>query len=314
MTTSIERKAIQTSCLAAFVIVSLYSINGLLSEIQEDAITHRRYLNIEHQQTFCTDEHCRPPDPPGVTALGMFRGNARTLCTNNRSLAYLYIPKAGSTTIKTAMEESGHPSEEGFLHPSDGTAITNYNPKIFTVLREPRSRLVSAYSTITNRGGRYALINEVEYYFPSLPQHDADLILWRTHFTQSIKEMMHTIKSFGWKHTPEVDSHYNEHIVPQVDWIRGYNVSHIDCVFNLNHVLETYNLPWPTENNSYEHNETFMPKEKYASYGLLDEDVKALVEELYAEDIAFYESTCLERPKDGSQSQRQRRGKESKAT
>lgn len=298
MVSSIEKKSLKISCLAVFAIASIYSINGLLdsNEVQDNP-DGRRYLNAKEQakRTWCTQQDCRQPDPPGVTALGMYRGIAQLLHYNgcNRTLAYLLMPKAGSTTIRSAMRESKHGTETGFLYPEDGTSETNYDPLIFTVIREPTARLVSAYSTITSRKDRYGLINGQEYFFPPTPNSNADAELWKKHFQESMSMMLRTVKSFGWENTPSVDSHWNEHIVPQAEWIKGLNVSHIDCVPNLNGVLNKYDLPEPTKDNSYEHNNNTMPKEKYASYDLLDEDTKALIVELYADDKALYESICM---------------------
>ena len=35
-----------------------------------------------------------------------------------------------------------------------------------------------------------------------------------------------------------------------------------------------------------------MPKEKFATYDLIDEDTKALIRELYADDYKLYEEKC----------------------
>jgi hypothetical protein len=104
--------------------------------------------------------------------------------------------------------------------------------------------------------------------------------------------MMSTVKTFGWANTPSADSHWNEHIVPQVEWMKGLNVSHIGCVDAIDDVLDRFNLPHPLEDNYYEHNETTMPKEKYASFDLIDGETRELIMELYADDIKFFESNC----------------------
>ena len=295
-----EKKALKLSCLAILVIAAISSFKELIDYEDSTAQKNpdgRRYLNNEGQleRTLCTHLECRQPDPVGEIALGMYRGVAQIIHYNeyNRTLAYLMMPKAGSTTIKNAIEESKHHIKVGFLSPEDGTEATNYNPLIFTVIREPTARLVSAYSTITAREVRYGWVNGREYNFPSKPNDVTDIDLWKRHFTESMKMMLRDVKEIEWENTPSSDSHWNEHIVPQVDWIKGLNVSHIDCVWNLNEVLDKYDLPKPSKDNSYEHNSTTMPKEKYASIDLLDEETKALIAELYADDIALFESICM---------------------
>jgi hypothetical protein len=97
--------------------------------------------------------------------------------------------------------------------------------------------------------------------------------------------MMNVVKSFGWgNNKPSADSHWNEHIVPQLEWMKGINIGEF---------LEQYDLPKPIDDNHYEHNITTMPEEKYASYEFLEEETKSLIMELYAEDMELFESTCM---------------------
>ena len=301
MVSSNKKRAIRLSCLAVFAISAISIVNEIYLEDDDTLVSGRRSLKSISQgkRSLCTNMECKQPDPPYVTALGMYRGLAQFLyakdCNQHEqcTIAYVIVPKSGSTTIKNAMEESTHDTEMGYLLPEDGTEATNFNPLIFTVLRDPRARIVSAYSTMMARESRYGLINEKDYFFPKPPGDVTDMILWKQHFRLSLHEMLSTVKSFGWENKPSVDSHWNEHIVPQVEWIKGLNVSHIGCVDSMSDVLTKYGLSHPSEDNHYEHNITTMPKEKYASYDILDDETKALILELYDEDIKLFESTCI---------------------
>ena len=302
MVFSNEKRVVRLSCLAIFAISAISIVNEIIYlEDNDTLVTGRRSLKStgRGKRSLCTNSECMQPDPPDVTALGMYRGLAHFLsakdCNEHEqcTIAYVVVPKSGSTTVKNAMEESIHDSEIGYLSPEDGTEATQFNPFIFTVLRDPRKRIVSAYSTLLARESRYGLVNGKDYFLPKPPDDTTNTFLWKQHFRLSLHQMLSMVKSLGWENRPSIDSHWNEHIVPQVEWIKGLNVSHIGCVDSMSDVLTKYGLSEPSKDNHYEHNITTMPKEKYASYDLLDDETKALILELYDEDIKLFESTCV---------------------
>jgi hypothetical protein len=43
------------------------------------------------------------------------------------TLAYLLMPKSGSTTINNSMNISEHSTQQGYLSPDDGIFATNYS-------------------------------------------------------------------------------------------------------------------------------------------------------------------------------------------
>jgi hypothetical protein len=193
MVSSNEKKVIKLGCLAVFAFAAAAFIKEAF-EGDDNIIAYsfdgRWYLKIpEHSgHNLCTQSVCRQRDPPGETALGIYRSIAQLLHWKNCdtdsqcTLAYLMVPKAGSTTIKSAMNISKHHTEIGFLSPDDGTIVTNYNPLIFTVIRDPRARIVSAYSTITSCGHPYGWVNGNEYFLPEQPNDTTDILFWKQHF------------------------------------------------------------------------------------------------------------------------------------
>lgn len=248
----------------------------------------------------CRNAQCRQPDPPGTISLvENHRGLSLMLhdwknCSALTScdLAYVVIPKAGSTITKNTIASSAgkRRKENVWLSPLDGKISTNYNPIIFTVIRHPEERVVSAYYTILSRsGGNYGSIKGIHeaQIFPKSPDNTTDIGQWSHHFTESIKSMMGSIKRIGWKR-----AYWNVHIIPQIEFMRGLNVSHIGCIDSINETFALLGLRSDVKvGNVYEHNMN-MPKEKFASFDMLDEETKALMRELYADDFKLYKANC----------------------
>jgi hypothetical protein len=242
---------------------------------------------------------CMPPDPPGAPSLNEHRGLALLLhrkdCITAKQclLAYLMIPKAGSTLVKSTMAGTGE-VEPMWLSTVHGMDTTNNNPFVFTLMRHPGERIVSAYSTImSRREGVYGWINEDPISFPEAPADVNDKAAWIQQFKKSIHDMMVSVRENGWynanKHVV-----WNAHIIPQVEFMRGIHVSFIGCVGKIHEALGKFQLDTSSqqiENNAYEHSDN-MPAQKFASYNLLDDETKALVREIYAEDFKLFLSTC----------------------
>lgn len=254
--------------------------------------------NTAQPKTICNNRKCMQPNPPGAIRLEgeSHRGLALLLhdwkgcnTTQQCNLAYVMIPKSGSTATKNAIKFTSGKIEKVWLSSADGTALTNYNPFIFTVIRHPGERIASAYSTIMSRyGGRFSHNKN----FSPTPDNTTDIAAWSLHFSESIRLMMNTVKQIGWNTTLLF---WNVHIVPQVEFMRGLNISHIGCLHSINETLKQMHLG-PLQNfktNIYEHTDN-MPTEKFASYDLVDEETKTLMKELYAEDYKLYEETCVD--------------------
>jgi hypothetical protein len=203
------------------------------------------------------------------------------------------IPKAGSTLVKNTMLEVGE-AEPVWLSPPDGTLLTNNNPLIFTLIRDPGQRVVSAYSTImSRREGIYGTINGVPARFAQSPDDVNDMAAWTQQFKQSIHLMLLSVKEHGW-YNANTNPIWDEHILPQVEFMRGLNVSFIGCVNKINEALDKFQLQPSSQqvyDNAYEHNDN-MPVQKFASYDLLDEETNLLLRDLYADDYKLFLSTC----------------------
>ncbi|KAL3797707.1 hypothetical protein HJC23_000252 [Cyclotella cryptica] len=191
---------------------------------------------------------CIYPDPPGAPRLNTHRGISLLLnwkdCSTVQQclLAYLMVPKAGSTLVKSTMSATGE-AEPVWLSPADGTALTNNNPLIFTLIRDPGERIVSAYSTIMSRKGAVfgRVNNEVPLRFLPSPADVNDIVAWTHQFKQSMHLMMLSIKNNGW-YNSKTNPVWDEHIIPQVEFMRGLNVSFIGCVSKVNEVLVKFQL------------------------------------------------------------------------
>ena len=244
----------------------------------------------------CTHADCRQADPPGSTWLGKHRGLGLMLRTNEETtnmqqynLAYLFVPKAGSSTMKRTLQIAG-PTQNVWLSPTTG--ISALDPLIFTVIRDPGKRLVSAYSTIVARyGGHFA--GKTDLSLPATPNNTTDAAApeWKKHFQESIWQIMNSVKETGWNNT---NFHWNEHVVPQVEFMKGLNVSHIGCLNHINETLAKLHLKDAGENlqsNQYEHN-SVMPSVKFSSYDMLSVETKTLIREVYDEDYALFDSFC----------------------
>lgn len=105
-------------------------------------------------RTVCKSSICHKKDSHGVHYLqGQNGGLAEMIHWQGCMLAYLLIPKSGSTTARNTIKNNATKTEMICLTPKDN----KYNPYTITFLRDPGERIASAYSTIVARfGGSFA--------------------------------------------------------------------------------------------------------------------------------------------------------------
>lgn len=102
---------------------------------------------------------------------------------------------------------------------------------------------------------------------------------------------MSTVQEVGMNNTRWA---WNEHVRPQIEFMRGVNFAYIGCIDSMKEALTELGLNAtlpPEKSNAYQHNDN-MPMEKFGSFDVLDEETKALIREVYREDYDLYESTC----------------------
>jgi hypothetical protein len=203
------------------------------------------------------------------------------------SLLYITIPKAGSRTMKTAL--STDPSgltfdRKQFLHKLNTSEYLT-----FSVVRHPEERIASAYSTIVTRfsgfgkRGRKTLPN-----IPT-PTMGDDIESWREHFQKTMYLWMKTVRDCGWNNTR---CRWNEHLIPQIEFVRGYDLRLIGCLDSIEDTFSRINVSLnQTQMNTYQHKDG-MPSEKFQSFDLLFNDTKTLIRELYKEDYDLFHTFC----------------------
>jgi hypothetical protein len=239
----------------------------------------------------CKRLSCQQKIPPGeVARLKGHRGLTEMIHWQGCMLAYLLIPKSGSTTVRMTLRNNAPNTEMIYLTPKDN----KYNPYTFTFLRDPGERIASAYSTIMARfDGSFTHMaprNDI-HKFPAAPRNISDISAWTEHFKESIHLAMATVKRVGWGN---IKWQWNEHVPLQKEFMRGVNFAYIGCIESMEDALKGLglNITLPLdESNTYQHSDG-MPKEKFGSFDVLDDETKALVREVYKEDYELYESTC----------------------
>lgn len=264
---------------------SIEAIDTIIAEVSQD-------FNLCHAnkpKPVCKLSSCQQKDPPGVPRLQGHRGLTEMIQWRGCMLAYLLIPKSGSTTVRNTLRNNAPKFEMIRLTPNDN----KYNPYTFTFLRDPGERIASAYSTIMARfqGNFVHRAPNNNHYFPRRPSDITDIPAWTEHFKQSIHLLMSTVQEVGWDDTQWV---WNEHVPPQTEFMRGVNFAYIGCIESMEEALIGLGLNTtlpPDESNAYQHN-CNMPVEKFGFFDVLDEETKALIREVYREDYDLYESIC----------------------
>lgn len=282
-------------------------LNEKLNKKEEEIDSLKNYISYYDPMNICKHPKCGQRDPRGSIRLGGHRGlalllrridSSTTKLERYNNLAYIMIPKAGSSTMKNKLSSKGW-TETVWLSPPIGRRRSTLDPLIFTMIRDPGERVVSAYSTIMARGKRFGSARKTNLYLPKTPKNTTSASAWEEHFQKSIWKMMNAVKMNGWNNTK---FHWNEHIIPQVEFMRGLNVSHIGCIGSLNETLAKLHLlddggggggvdEEGVRMNQYERNDK-MPSLKFGSYALLSVETKALIREVYEEDYALFDSLC----------------------
>ncbi len=124
--------------------------------------TIHRTANEPTNTNLCKHVSCRQADPPGSARLGRDRGLALMLpkhkSMRRNDLAYLFVPKAGSSTMKDTLRSAGMTEQVWLSSPIPINGTSTLDLKIFTLMRDPGERVASAYSTIMARwNGRFSI-------------------------------------------------------------------------------------------------------------------------------------------------------------
>ena len=210
------------------------------------------------------------------------------------NLIYIYNPKTGSDTIRYALrgevERSNKLSKGIILNKTDLQRL-QHSSFVFTSVRHPEERITSAYSTMVNRLYQkgWAHNRDVQYNITRCPESSTDISAWEDHFRQMVHEWMTTVDIFGWNHP---DLWYDQHLIPQIEYLKGYNISLVCCTNAMERCFSNIGLNQPKiVRNSYE-KASFMPVKKFQKFDLLTEESKALVRKLYADDYILFNTFC----------------------
>jgi hypothetical protein len=209
------------------------------------------------------------------------------------NLVYIYNPKTGSDTIRFAMRgevERSHKSSQGII--LNKTELQKCSDAfIFTTVRNPEERIASAYSTMMHRlyERGWAHHNDLQLNITPWPQTSTDIQAWEDHFRQMVHVWMSTINRYGWDHP---DLWWDQHLIPQYEYLKGYNISYICCTDRLDRCFSKIGLrPPKVVRNSYE-KAAFMPEKKFQKFDLLKAETQMLVRKLYKDDYDIYDIFC----------------------
>lgn len=162
---------------------------------------------------------------------------------------------------------------------------------MFTTLRHPEERIASAYSTMIKRlhGKGWAHRNKVPFNIILWPASKTDISSWNKHFRCMVHKWMETIDKFGWDHG---DFWWDQHLIPQYEYLKGYNISQICCTDSLERCFLEIGIRQPSIIRNLYEKANFMPEKKIQSFGLLRDDTKSLVRKLYKDDYRVYDTFC----------------------
>lgn len=202
------------------------------------------------------------------------------LLAKNSGLLYVSIPKSGSSTMKCNLQtESLHLDK---MNTSDFHTLTFW--------RHPMDRLVSAYSTMMsspNYNGLFGICHGREMFAPRFPRKQ-DLKLWESHFQLTMKMWVDYVWVYGFENP---NCKWNEHIVPQVEYIKTYDMKEIHCIDKMKDVLLEHDIIMGAICNSYEHTDK-MPSKKFGTSQLLLKDTREKIHNIYDKDYEIYDKVC----------------------
>lgn len=214
-------------------------------------------------------------------------GPVRHLAMCKDNLVYIYNPKCGSSSMRTILK--------GKEIEMSGFNTTGYFT--FSMLRNPRERIVSAYATMMSRNkGMAGVCKGREFQAPPLPPADASMDTWHTHFISSVSYWIDTLEK---KKLESRDCFWNSHLIPQIEFIRGFHLSWLGCLESVNQTYQQMNQhattvhisPSTRKSNSYEHVKG-MPKEKFQTLDVLPNSVIRRIDKVYAQDWELYRAIC----------------------
>jgi hypothetical protein len=223
-----------------------------------------------------------------------------SLCVFSKEMrcAYILIPKAASTTVGQVFTRQSKANREyncKALH-SMRDFLRIKNLTTFTFLRNPLSRIVSAYNTITSRGLWFAtnVTNGRELFGPEVPDNKTDSILWQKHGVKTILHWLLVIERYGWE---SEELAWDAHLIPQRYYIhkstlevdRYFCVEDIQSGFaslGMSHYLSPL-----SRGNAYEHSAT-MPAIKIDLKSAITGEILQRIGRLYKADLALWRTHC----------------------
>ena len=203
-------------------------------------------------------------------------GVPQTWTSMNRTVRLLYvrIPKAASTSLTAGM---GRNQTRRVI-----ADAAKYH--VFTVIRDPLERIVSAYSTVVSRGGAFGMCGRIQMQTLRGP-NSTSIDAWQRHFVASLELWVTEIARRGW-----TSCRWNEHLVPQVEYMKGWPIKEIVCMESLGNFVRTWSIP-PSIHNTYER-DAMMPKTKFTQTALVPNETRAMVRKLYAVDYEMRGLFC----------------------
>ena len=114
---------------------------------------------------------------------------------------------------------------------------------------------------------------------------------WKSHFSSAIDTWLQSFHKYGFNNP---NCKWNEHIIPQLEFIKGSDLKYIGCTETAHDTLTALNISYNSSSsvdNSYERS-IWMPVEKFQSYDLLTSNAKKLLDEIYAEDYVAHRCFC----------------------
>ena len=221
------------------------------------------------------------------------------------NLLYINIPKSGSTfmgsSLRAESKRYNSVEEEDTIASIEYTInLADFNTSeytTFTMLRSPHERLISAYSTIMTRYhgivGTCTFVPQrktINVGSPPAPNTN-NTTQWKSHFTSAIDTWLQSFHKYGFNNP---NCKWNEHIIPQLEFIKGSDLKYIGCTETAHDTLTALNISYNSSSsvdNSYERS-IWMPVEKFQSYDLLTSNAKKLLDEVYAEDYVAHRCFC----------------------
>ena len=240
------------------------------------------------------------------------------LCSvdNTLHISYMIMPKAGSSTIRSY-----------FQHEKPITDCPHNKTYFqFTILREPLSRMISAYSTIVKRLNIVLKYrngsnsdnnnNNNDNHSPKtllgLPVPSAkeggeiDLDGWRKHFNDQVTMIIDLLIAEYDNTIIDGSIEWDSHLLRIGDLMKGHKFDYIGCMYDnepesLNNELKIIanitniaKFSKPRLKNVYEHAKDIMPQNKndFMAIEYLQQETIDKIVRFYHDDIELFETFC----------------------